>query len=132
MTEPPQEQPDFQPPGWQPPQPAPPPPQQGQAWTAPPPPPRGGRGSIWLGIGIAFGTVLAWWGLSAAVPSDHPLASMLNNLIPVLPFGLMLAGIVLAAIPRTTRTGAGVLIGIGAGILMLGGLCIALLIGYNG
>ena len=128
MTEaqPPQEQPDFQPPH----------PQQQpagrQGWYAQPPQPRKGRGSIWLGIGITVATVLAWWGITAAVPYDHPLASTMNALILVLPFGLVLTGIVLAAIPRTTRTGAGVLIGIGAGILMLGGLCIALLAGYNG
>lgn len=145
---PPQGQPDFQPPGWQPPQqPDPPAPQQPPRQSAQPPPgpppppyytpqpgpaPKGGRGSIWLGIGITFATMLGWWGITAALPSDNPLASTMNGLILVLPIGLVLAGIVLAAIPRTTRTGAGVLIGIGAGVLILGGLCIALLAGYNG
>ncbi|MGV8909426.1 MAG: hypothetical protein ACOH1Y_10625 [Propionicimonas sp.] len=151
MSEPPlPQQPDIQPPGWQPPQPAQPkdplqqppsqpawnpqprqPPQQGPAWIAPPKPPPGGRGSIWLGIAITFGALLAWWGITTAVPSDNPVASMMNSLILLLPFGLVLAGIVLAAIPRTTRTGAGILIGIGAGILILGGLCVVLLAGFN-
>ena len=47
----------------------------------------------------------------------------------VLPFGLVLAGIVLAVVPRTTRTGAGILLAIGGGVLILGGLCIALIAG---
>lgn len=134
--QPPQEHPDFQPPGAQPPpqpdqqypqqQPPPPP------WTPPPPQPRHGRGSIWLGIGITVATVLAWWGITTAVPYDSPVASALNALILVLPLVLVLAGIVLAAMPRTTRTGAGILIGIGAGILIAGGLCIALLATFGG
>ncbi len=140
--QPPQEHPDFQPPGVQPPPPQPgqqyPPPQQppqqppAQAWIAPPPPPKHGRGSIWLGIGITVASLLAWWGATAAVPYDSPIAAAMNALILVLPFALVLAGIVLAAIPRTTRTGAGILIGIGAGILIAGGLCIALLATFGG
>ncbi len=148
--QPPQEHPDFQPPGWQPPpQPAPPssrpgqsyppaqppaqPPPAGPHYYSPPPQPtKGGRGSIWLGVGITVASLLAWWGITTALPYDNPLAATLNALILVVPFVLVLAGIVLAAIPRTTRTGAGILIGIGAGILILGGLCIALLANFGG
>ncbi|MCC6497401.1 MAG: hypothetical protein IT193_14205 [Propionibacteriaceae bacterium] len=133
--QPPQEQPDFQPPP-QPGQQYPPPPQPpqppGQPWIVPPTPPKHGRGSIWLGIGITVASVLAWWGATSAVPYDSPIAAAMNALILVLPFGLVLAGIVLAAIPRTARTGAGILIGIGAGILIAGGLCIALLATFGG
>ena len=65
------------------------------------------------------------------MPYNNPLSSVMNALVLVVPIGLVLAGIVLAAIPRTTRTGAGILIGIGAGILILGGLCISLLTVFN-
>ncbi len=166
MTEqqPPQDRPEFQPPGGNPPdqpvtpvppagQPFPPsvppaqppsmsypPPQQypqpGQPGNYPPfqPPqarPATGRGSIWLGVGITVATLLAAWGLTAAVPYDSPLASVTNLLAAVLPFALVLGGIVMAAIPRTTRTGAGILIAIGAGILIAGGLCFALVLGLG-
>lgn len=102
-----------------------------QAWTAPPKPPKGGRGSIWLGIGITVAVLLAAWGVSTAVSYGSPLYSGLSTLAAVLPFALVIAGIVLAAIPRTTRTGAGILIGIGAGILILGGLCVVLIAGIG-
>jgi len=96
-----------------------------------PPPPKGGRGSIWLGIGITIAVLLASWGLTVSVRYDSPLAPVTNLLAGGLPFALVLGGIVMAAIPRTTRTGAGILIGIGAGILIAGGLCFALVLGLG-
>ena len=169
MTEqqPPQDRPEFQPPGgdpagqpvppvqptgqsdqpppsqpYQPPpqlyqptpsQPYPPPTQAGNypPFQPPPPQPKTGRGSIWLGIGITIVALLASWGLAVAVPYDSPLAPTMNLLAAGLPFALVLGGIVMAAIPRTTRTGAGILIGIGAGILIAGGLCFALVLGLS-
>ncbi len=170
MTEqqPPQDRPEFQPPGGnRPDQPVPPvppaqppstpypppgqplsqpypqpgqPPQQypqpGQPGNYPPfqpsqPRPTTGRGSIWLGVGITVATLLASWGLTAAVPYDSSLAPVTNLLAAGLPFALVLGGIVMAAIPRTTRTGAGILIAIGAGILIAGGLCFALVLGLG-
>jgi len=92
---------------------------------------KGGRGSIWLGIGITIAVVLASWGLTTAVPYDSSLYSVTSLLAAGLPFALVLGGIVMAAIPRTTRTGAGILIGIGAGILIAGGLCFALVLGLG-
>ena len=161
MTEghPPQERPDFQPPGgdpaghpvppsqptgqqpYHPPMPPaqppsmsyPPPGQPGNypAFQPPRPQPATGRGSIWLGVGITVATQLASLGLSVAVPYDSPVASVTNLLAAGLPFALVLGGIVMAAIPRTTRTGAGILIAIGAGILIAGGLCFALVLGLG-
>ncbi|HEY3545770.1 MAG TPA: hypothetical protein VGK17_06725 [Propionicimonas sp.] len=96
-----------------------------------PPAAKGGRGSIWLGIGITIAVVLVAWGLTSAVPYDSSLAPVTNLLAAGLPFALVLGGIVMAAIPRTTRTGAGILIGIGAGILIAGGLCFALVLGLG-
>jgi hypothetical protein len=92
---------------------------------------RHGRGSIWLGIGITVAVLLAAWGLTTAVPYDSSLYSFTSLLAIGLPFALVLGGIVMAAIPRTTRTGAGILIGIGAGILIAGGLCFALVLGLG-
>ncbi len=111
-------------------------PQQGQPGNYPPyqvpqPLPSKGRGSIWMGIGITIAALLASWGLAVSVRYDSPLASLTNLLAAGLPFALVLGGIVMAAIPRTTRTGAGILIGIGAGILIAGGLCFALVLGVG-
>ena len=146
MTEqqPPQDRPEFQPPGANPDglpvPPAQPPDQQfpppvppgGYPPYAPlPPAAKGGRGSIWLGIGITIAVVLVSLGLTTAVPYDSSLYSVTSLLAAVLPFALVLGGIVMAAIPRTTRTGAGILIGIGAGILIAGGLCFALVLGLG-
>jgi hypothetical protein len=97
----------------------------------PPPRPTTGRGSIWLGVGITVVALLASWGLTAAVPYDNPLSSVTNLIAIGLPFALVLGGIVMAAIPKTTRTGAGILIAIGAGILIAGGLCFALVLGLG-
>jgi hypothetical protein len=58
-----------------------------------------------------------------SVQYDSPLASIMNLLAAGLPFALVLGGIVMAAIPRTTRTGAG--------ILIAGGLCFALVFGLG-
>ena len=150
MTEPTPERPDFEPPGNpQPPGPsAGPPPPVGPpsepdappsvpAHPLPPAPaqhpqPRsGGRGSILLGIGITFVGILGWWALASSVSYSGPASRLFGWLIPVAPALLILAGIVLAAMPRTTRTGAGILIGIGLAVLVAGGLCIALLSTYR-
>ncbi len=53
------------------------------------------------------------------------------GLVLYVPIVLLVGGIVLAAIPRTTRTGAGILIGLGAAILIVGGLCVAILAQFN-
>lgn len=105
-------------------------PQPGQQWTAPPPPPKGGRGSIWLGIGITVAVLAASWGI-ITLPYNESLSPITNGLSIGLPLALVLAGIVMAAIPRTTRTGAGILIGIGGLVLVAGGLCVALLAGFS-
>jgi len=115
------------------PPPYPPPAQHGgyPPFLPPQPRPAGGRGSIWLGVGITIAALLASWVLAVSVGSDGPLATALGMLAAGLPFALVLGGIVLAAIPRTTRTGAGILIGIGAAILIAGGLCFALVLGLG-
>lgn len=87
------------------------------------------RGSIALGIGIAIATVVLDWILWLAIPTEPPWQDIVGAMASVLPFGLVLAGIVLAVVPRTTRTGAGILLAIGGGVLILGGLCIALIAG---
>ena len=104
-------------PGWG---PTPPP---GPPYHLPPQPPRGG--SLWLGLAIAVGSMaLIWFGV-AALPGSGGFD--IFWLLFDWPFVLLLGGLVLAAIPRTSRTGGGILLGLGAGVLILGGICIALL-----
>jgi len=43
------------------------------------------------------------------------------------PLLLLVGGLILAAVPKTSRTGGGVLLGLGAGILILGGVCLAMI-----
>lgn len=111
-------------------QPGPPPyqPTPGYATAAPA---TGGRGSIALGVGITILALILDWVLWVVVPPSSDAASVTFTLAGFLPFGLVLAGIILAAIPRTTRTGAGILLGIGGAVLIAGGLCIALIAGLG-
>lgn len=92
---------------------------------------RRGRGSILLGIAITYATfAAAWFSFMYAFSSDV-LAGPLSTLSAVLPLALIVVGIVLAVLPKTTRTGAGILIGIGSSILIAGGVCVALLSGLG-
>lgn len=115
-----------------PPPPPPPPPPRGP--YPPAPVPSGPRGSIWLGLAIGLvSSVLIYGGLIAASTGTFPLASDVVSVLGLAslawPVVLLVGGIVLAVIPRTTRTGAGLLISIGVAILVAGGLCVALLVG---
>ena len=76
----------------------------------------------------AVGVLLVVSICAALSGSSNPVV----GLVFYIPIVLLVGGIVLAAIPRTTRTGAGILIGIGASILIAGGLCVALLAGLSG
>lgn len=116
------------PPGPPPPGPPPPgPPRWG--WVPPGPPPGRSGGSIWLGIGIGLVALVAsFFGAQWLSPFwDMSFAMLLFS-----PIVLIVVGIVLAANPRTRRTGGGILIGVGSAVLILGGLCIALIAGLGG
>jgi len=113
-----------------PPRPGPPPagpPRWG--WVPPGPPPGRSGGSIWLGIGIGLVALVAsFFGAQWLSPFwDMSFAMLLFS-----PIVLIVVGIVLAANPRTRRTGGGILIGVGSAVLILGGLCIALIAGLGG
>lgn len=95
------------------------------------PPRRRGRGSILLGIAITYATLAAAWFSFMYAFSSDVLAGPLSTLSGVLPLALIIVGIVLAAMPKTTRAGAGILIGIGSSILIAGGVCVALLSGLG-
>lgn len=95
------------------------------------PPRRRGRGSILLGIAITYATLAAAWFSFMYAFSSDVLAGPLSTLSGILPLALIVVGIVLAAMPKTTRTGAGILIGIGSSILIAGGVCVALLSGLG-
>ncbi|HRA07815.1 MAG TPA: hypothetical protein PKV13_14570, partial [Propionicimonas sp.] len=86
--------------------------------------PRGG-GSLWLGLAISVGSMLLVFLLTIGVSNTG------NFDILALLFGwpllLLVGGLILAAVPKTSRTGGGVLLGLGAGILILGGVCFAMI-----
>ena len=109
------------------------PPPRGPFWTpggvsGGPEPSRSG-GSIWLGLGIGVIASLTVWFAAQGLSSDSSLGLTLLLASPVL---LVVAGIVLAANPATRRTGAGLLIFVGAAVLILGGLCLALVAALGG
>lgn len=110
----------------------PPPPPGGP--YAPGPRPSGPRGSIWLGLAIGMlGSVLIYGLLIAASAGRIPLSTDAMGAVAWLGLGwpliVLVGGIVLAVLPRTTRTGAGLLLSIGVAVLVAGGLCVALLAG---
>lgn len=102
----------------------------GPQWQPPSggPPARSG-GSIWLGLAIGVvstvGVFFAAQFLSAY--TDLAFAGLM-----VAPLLMVVVGIVLVANPATRRTGAGLLLSLGAIILILGGLCIALIAAFGG
>ncbi len=108
------------------------PPPRGPFWTpggvrSDGPAPRSG-GSILLGLGIGLlATVTIWFGANALSSSDTGMLVLLGG-----PVVVVIAGIVMAAYPATRRTGAGVLIFVGSAILILGGLCLALIATLGG
>jgi hypothetical protein len=101
----------------------PPPPQPSAARA-----PRAG-GSVLLGIvaGVLFIGVFVGLGflLAASVPAVG------GFLLWIPPLVCLVAGIVLTAMPRTTRFGAGLLIGFGIALLASAGVCVALITGIG-
>ncbi|GAA3628157.1 hypothetical protein GCM10022200_08310 [Microbacterium awajiense] len=100
-----------------------PPPSYGDG---PPPQPRGGRGSIWVGIGLGAAFIALLWASTIALSNTDRFEAVVLLWLGM-PLIMLIAGIVLVVIPRTTRTGAGVLISMGAAVLIGGGVCVALL-----
>ncbi len=86
------------------------------------PPPQPGGGSGWLGAGIVAAVLAIGFVLASSLRSELGIGILLLGL-PL----LLVAGLVMVAIPATRRTGIGILITVGAGVLILGGVCVALL-----
>ena len=128
-------------PGGSPPPPPPPPPSGWTGGSVPPPPPppppafnsRSRGGSLWLGVAIGLGVSGLIYGLYATLRGtmDARSGEWFDVLAIYWPLLVGIGGIVLAAIPRTSRTGAGLLLSIGIAILAAGGLCVAVLAGYT-
>lgn len=123
------------PPGSMPPSavpPPPPPPPPPPSFPPPPAAPRGG-GSIWLGIAIGLGGSALFYGLYAWLRAllPDPVANVLDWVAGVWPLALFVAGVVMAVIRKTTRTGAGILLSFGVAVLIGGGLCVALISGFS-
>lgn len=97
-------------------------------------PPRRGGGSILFGALIGVAAMLGQFGLvtltgSGSLPPG--LSQAVSVLAGILPFALVVVGIVLSVMSNTRRTGAGILISIGMAILIVGGLCVAMLASYT-
>lgn len=130
MTQPPDDylpptpapRPPDQPPAYPPQQGGIPPiPPHGPAYTVPPQP-RGG-GSLALGVAISVVSIALVFGITLTSGDLNALAILFGW-----PVVLLIGGVVLAAIPKTSRTGGGILLGLGASILILGGVCFALIV----
>jgi len=81
----------------------------------------GGRGSILLGIVVAYATfAAAALSFMYAFTSDA-LAGPLSALAVILPVVLVVGGVVLTVVSGTRRTGVGVLIGVASAMLIVGG-----------
>ncbi|GEB65164.1 hypothetical protein SAT01_26120 [Sinomonas atrocyanea] len=117
------------PPGWGPPQPPgwPPQPPQQPGWPPEPPlypPPRRGGGSLVGGLFAGIGALALLFGLSVALASIRWVPGFIGVLLFL---GYVAGAIVLTVRPATMRFGAGLLIAIGAWILIGAGLCVAAL-----
>lgn len=102
------------------PPPPPPPPR--------PPEPRRRGNSIWVGL-VSGMLVLGLFGAAAAA---LPLAAWSNGAFYWLPFlAYLVAAVILAARPTTSRFGGGLLLAIGGWLVIGAGLCVALLTGLG-
>lgn len=106
----------------------------------PPPPPRPNvvpprsGGSLWLGVLIGVAAMVGQVGLVSFLGSASPLpvvSQSVQLLAGVLPFVVLVLGVVLSVLQQTRRTGAGILISLGVAILVVGGLCVAMIARYT-
>ncbi|GAB4099564.1 hypothetical protein [Sinomonas halotolerans] len=89
---------------------------------------------MWLGLGIGVVAIPLLAFLATAIGSSLPLDSSLLGMGflwwgPF--FAYLVVAIVLASRPTTTRTGAGLLLAIGAWILIGAGVCVALIAQFS-
>jgi len=106
----------------------PPPPQQEE----PPPKPR--RGSMVLGILLGAPALYAlYFGTTRGIAPDEGYKTFLAGPAAFIPIAAYLAvAVVLAVRPRTSRLGAGLLIGLGVFTLLGGGICVGILAQMRG
>lgn len=97
----------------------------------PPPPAPHSGGSVWTGVAISGAVGLLAWIIGALSMGSYDGIVVFLFLVFVLPILMLIVGIVLAAIPRTRRTGGGLLLGLGAAVLITGGVCVALITGSS-
>ncbi|MBE4719012.1 hypothetical protein [Pseudarthrobacter sp. AB1] len=103
-----------------------------EAWSSLPPPreeepsPEPRRGSMVLGILLGAVALYAlYFGTTAGIAPDEGYKTFLAGPAAFIPIAVyLLVAIVLAVRPRTSRLGAGLLIGLGVFILVGGGICV--------
>jgi ABC-type xylose transport system permease subunit len=72
---------------------------------------------------------IAWW-ITTTVADDSAPTALANAALTVSTVLLIAAGIVLVLIPRTLRTGAGILIGFIAAMLAAGAVWVLLVLSF--
>ena len=91
----------------------------------PPPEPRGSRR-----LGIVLGVV--WTAVVLGVNLFTPVMQATSGTLLLVPLvGLVIAAIVLVAIPRTAGLGSGLLLGFGIALLIGAGVCVAVVAGLS-
>lgn len=84
---------------------------QPSAEPAPYPPVREARGSVLLGMGISLVTLGVAWAVTIGAGLGVEPRAFTNGALSFSSVVLIVLGVLLAVIPRTMRTGAGVLVG---------------------
>lgn len=97
-------------------------------------PPEPKRGSMVLGIALGAAALYAlYFGTTTGIAPDEGYKTFLAGPAVFIPIGVYLAiAGVLAVRPRTSRLGAGLLIGLGVFTLLGGGICVMALSQMSG
>ena len=90
-----------------------------------------GRGSILLGIVVAYATFAVAALLFMYAFTSDELAGPLSALAAILPAALLVSGVVLTLVSRTRRAGVGVLIGVASAMVIVGGWLVFQVVANN-
>lgn len=101
-----------------------------QPWVQPAtnPPVREARGSVLLGMGISLVTLAVAWAVTIGAGSGVEPRAFANGALSGSTAVLIMLGVLLAVIPRTMRTGAGVLVGFTVAMLVAAGVWVSVVL----